>query len=206
MLAREFARRAFSDALEPTAIEQEVEQRWDSGAFLFHLGPSAVPPLGAVECVDGRYSSVDGLTTGLLFGSEGHSGCLVITTPACPDLDESLRRLLVPAHTHGSPHAALVLDGEARFLVARQTRAGPVLIDEAVSRGALIFCSADAPHTFVTRRGFRVASLHARYVGHHRDTFANRDWQDFASLPRCSYDEFRREWVPTPGADAASPG
>jgi hypothetical protein len=92
---------------------------------------------------------------------------------------------------------ALVTDGEARFVVVRKLRDGPVVIDEPVARGSLILCPAEAPHTFVTRRGFVVASLHARFLGAERDRFAQSSAVDLAALPRLAFDEFRRQDAPS---------
>ena len=192
MLPRDFAARAFTGQVGTADIEHEVATRWRRGDFLFHLGPSAVPPLPTPRRRQLAYGEIEGLISDVLFAEDGGPGCLVVTTPPQAQLDETYRRFLVPPHVHRCHHAALVTAGEARYVVVRPTRDGPVLIDEPVARGSLIYCPADAVHTFVTRRGFEVASLHARYLGPDRADFAQDAGLDAAALPRLAFDEFRR--------------
>jgi hypothetical protein len=192
MLPGEFVRRAFTGGLGAAGLEREVQQRWRRGDFIHHLGPGGVPTLPPSRERLDAYGTWHGLTTDVLFGQRGEAGCLLVGTPPQPALDESLRSFLVPPHVHWCHHASLVTGGEARFLVVRDTGAGAVLVVERVVPGSLIYVTAGTPHTFITRRGFEVASLHARWLGADRADFAQDSDLDLSVLPRMSFGEFRR--------------
>ena len=138
-----------------------------------------------------RYGISGGLTTKIIYGESGRAGGMLITTPAQGRYDETFSTFVVPPHTHRSPHITLITEGEAKVLLAVTLLGTMHLIVEPVCAGTLIFFRAFVPHTFVSKQGFQVASMHASYIEPDRADFASPSEIDFRSLPRVTFGEFR---------------
>ena len=178
--------------LSRAEIDQVVEHYWSSGRFVHHVSAAAIPEFARVEGGARRYGLCARLDARLMYGSLGHPGCLLVTTPTRGPYDREFERFVVAPHRHDSSHITAVTAGRAVFLIVREDGPQPALITAAVGPGSVVLYPAGAVHTFVSDEQFQVASLQASYQEPEGRAFADTAVARLATLPRVSYEAYRR--------------
>lgn len=182
--------------LSTADIDRAVAHYWGRGDFVHHVDAAEIPTLRDVEAPTRRYGLCDRLDAGLLYGSRGQPGCLLVTTPRLGPYDRGFRRFLVPPHLHESSHITVVTAGRAVFLLVRDE----VLIAAEVGPGSVVLYPAGVIHTFVSDEEFQVASLQAAYEEPEDRAFADTATMPLDTLAHVSYEEYRRSIADTKSA------
>jgi len=164
-------------------IEHWVDTAWTDGHFVDAVSGGVVGRLPTAGRPVARYGDSGLLRSAVCFTHLQGPGGVVVHTPP-PQVAGGMRRpYCIAPHVHQTSHVTVVLQGAARFFIARREGRDARIVCVPVRAGEVLLCPAGIAHTFGSKRGaFTVLSIQARFVEPSQPDFA-RNVSAFEGLP-----------------------
>ena len=154
-------------------IESWVTTSWRSGQFMDTVPRELLHNLPVTGRPVARYGDAGDLRSEVCFTHPHGPGAVVVHTPSMDASNGTGTTYCIAPHVHLNAHVTVVLQGEARFFIARHGEGAAQVVRSAVCAGHVLLLPAGIAHTFGSTGGaFTVLSMQARFIEPSRPDFA----------------------------------